>query len=131
MRSLFLIVLLNFLFFYCLPSFAQSISCSEFFWGTARCSDGISIHKNWGGGYSIDKPKGHTYVPHRPRHRELTENDISICLAEKENPEDFSVCLLEITTKPANVPNVTCKQNSKNNTECFDKVTGRKWEIVP
>lgn len=35
------------------------------------------------------------------------------------------------TTKPVYIPSVTCEQNSKNNTECFDKVTGRKWEIVP
>lgn len=129
MRSCFLLFMFSLFFFYCSLSFAQSITCSSSFLGRVSCSDGTSIHENILGGFTIYKPS--SYTSQRPKHRTLTEDDISICSAETEKPEDFALCLREITTKPAYVPSVTCEQNSKNKTECFDKVTGRRWEIVP
>lgn len=134
--SIFLISLLHFLFIFCLPSFAQSISCWESM-GGYRCSDGTMIYKNIFG-ITIDKPSEYSYLPQRPKQRDITVDDLYICSAESGNRDNFrnwsdkfNQCLSEIVTKPAPIPSVTCEQNSKNNTECFDKVTGRKWEIVP
>lgn len=114
MRSLFLIVLLNFFFFYCSPTFAQSIRCDP----------------TLGGGFSCYVPAPMTEAQRESARYYLCSisNSAEVCLREAAKREAKRS---GVTTKPAYVPSVTCEQNSKNNTECFDKVTGRKWEIVP
>lgn len=98
MRSLFLIVLLNFLFFYCAHIFAQSISCWKGIGGYS-CSDGTHVDKTLGG-FSIYKSDINTMS-------EDSRESLRRYLCSRRSPEE--VCLREAAKREAKRSGITTK----------------------